>query len=123
MSYVYFQNNPCGRSVGDCAVRAISKAFDYDWEKAYIELTSRGLWMCDMPSSDSVWGAFLREKGMQRHNIPNSCPDCYRLKDFCREYPKGIYVVKTSNHVVTVVDGDYFDSWDSGNEIPTYYWR
>ena len=123
MAYIYFQNNPCGRNVGDCAVRAISKALDCDWEKAYIELTSRGLWMCDMPSSDSVWGALLREKGMRRYNIPNSCPDCYRLKDFCKENPSGIYVLKTSNHVVTAIDGDYYDSWDSGNEIPVYYWR
>lgn len=25
--------------------------------------------------------------------------------------------------VVAVVDGDYYDAWDSGNEIPLYYWR
>lgn len=32
--YIYFNNNPSGRSVGDCAIRAISKALDIDWEDA-----------------------------------------------------------------------------------------
>lgn len=26
-------------------------------------------------------------------------------------------------HVVCVQDGYYYDSWDSGNEIPIYYWE
>ena len=28
--YIYYQPNPCGRAVGDCAVRAISAAFNID---------------------------------------------------------------------------------------------
>ena len=27
------------------------------------------------------------------------------------------------SHVVCVEDGKYFDSWDSGNEIPLFYWE
>lgn len=45
--YIEFQNNPCGRKVGDCAVRAISKALDVSWESAYIMLAMNGLQMCD----------------------------------------------------------------------------
>jgi hypothetical protein len=22
-----------------------------------------------------------------------------------------------------VIDGDWYDSWDSGNEVPTYFWK
>ena len=25
-------------------------------------------------------------------------------------------------HVVAVEDGNYYDIWDSGDEVPTYYW-
>jgi len=55
-----FNNNPAGRNVGDCAVRAISVALSVDWETAFAELVASAFFMCDMPSSDAVWCAVLR---------------------------------------------------------------
>lgn len=45
------------------------------------------------------------------------------VKDFCKENPIGTYILAISGHVVAVIDGDYFDTWDSGEEIPIYYWK
>lgn len=123
MAYVEFNNNPVGRRVGDCAVRAVSKALGMGWEAAYIALTMNGLAMGDMPSSDSVWGATLRQNGFYRKTLPNSCPDCYTARDFCDEHPEGVYVLGFGGHVATVVDGDLYDSWDSSMEIPQFYWH
>lgn len=123
MAWVKYNPNPCGRSVGDCAVRAISKALKIDWEAAFITLSMNALQMCDMPSSDSVWGATLRQNGFYRQNIPNTCPDCYTIEDFAEEHPEGVYVVGTGNHVCTIRDGIVFDSWDSRREIPQFYWE
>lgn len=53
--------------------------------------------------------------------IPNSCPDCYTVSDFTVDFPKGKYLLGTGSHVVTVADGNYFDTWDSGNEVPIYF--
>lgn len=103
-------------------IRAISKALNVDWEEAFYIVTENAVSMCDMPSSNSVWGAVLRQHGFSRAVIPNSCPDCYTAEDFCEDHPKGIYVLGFGNHVATVVDGDLYDSWDSSNEIPQYYW-
>ena len=121
--WVKFQNNPCGRNVGDCSVRAVSKALGIDWEKAYLLIVTAGFNMCDMPSSNAVWGAVLRMNGFYRENIPNTCPDCYTAADFCADHPKGIYVLGFGTHVATAVDGNIYDSWDSSNEIPQYYWH
>ena len=121
--YIYFQNNPTGRNVGDCSVRAISKALGISWEAAYLKLATNGLLMGDMPSSDGVWGSVLRQNGFTRSAIPNSCPDCYTAEEFCKEYPTGTYVLGFGGHVATVVDGDLFDSWDSSQEIPQFYWH
>lgn len=121
--WVKFQNNPCGRNVGDCSVRAVSKALDIDWEQAYLLIVTAGFNMCDMPSSNAVWGAVLRMNGFYRENIPNTCPDCYTAADFCADHPKGIYVLGFGTHVATAVDGNIYDSWDSSNEIPQYYWH
>ncbi len=121
--WVRYQPNPCGRNVGDCAVRAISKALGMDWETAYAVIVSAGFDMCDMPSSNSVWGAVLRKHGFIRESIPNTCPECYTADDFCRDHPNGIYVLGFGNHVATVINGDLFDSWNSLSEIPQYYWK
>lgn len=123
MSYVYFNPNPDKKNVGDCAIRAFCAATDNDWDTAYIKIILRGFAMKDMPSSDDVWGAQLHDAGFIREVIPNTCPYCYTVKDFCEDNPKGIYVLGTGTHAVAVKDGDYYDAWDSGNKVPLYYWR
>lgn len=120
--WIKYNPNPTGRSVGDCAVRAIAKALDIDWETAYKMICDNGFAMGDMPSSDSVWGAVLRQNGFYRLNIPNSCPDCYTAENFCKDYPRGIYVLGFGGHVATVVDGNLYDSWNSSQEIPQFMW-
>ena len=120
--YKFYNPNPIGVMVGDCAVRAISKALDIDWEEAYAMVVSSGFLMGDMPSSNSVWGAVLRQNGFSRSIIPDDCPDCYTAADFCEDHPEGTYVLGFGNHVATVVDGNIYDSWDSSNEVPQYYW-
>lgn len=118
-----YLNNPAGRSVGDCAVRAVSVALDVPWETAYALMAAKGYSLSDMPSSNAVWGAVLREHGFTRHAIPNTCPDCYTFEDFAVQNPQGTFVLGTGTHTATVKDGHIFDSWDSRNEIPQYYWR
>lgn len=90
--WVKYNPNPAGRLVGDCAVRAIAKALGTDWEEAYNIICDAGFDMCDIPSSDSVWGAVLRQHGFYRESIPNTCPDCYTASDFCFDNPVGTYV-------------------------------
>ena len=121
--WISWNPNPCGRNVGDCAIRAVAKALDVDWETAYAMIVSTGYSMCDMPSSDSVWGAVLRQNGFYRETIPNTCPDCYTAEDFVRDHPQGIYVLGFGGHVATAVDGILYDSGDSAKEIPVYVWH
>ena len=117
-----YQPNPAARNVGDCAIRAIAKALDTDWETAYALATMAGFQMNDLPNSNTVWGAVLRKRGFFRHIIPNTCPDCYTVGEFADDHPEGVYVVCTGNHVLTIKDGIAFDSWDSRQEIPIFYW-
>ena len=121
--WVEFNNNPVGRRVGDCAERAVSKALDCDWETAYTMLTANGFLMGDMPSSDSVWGATLRQHGFLRESVPNTCPDCYTAEDFANDHPDGIYVLGFGGHTATIVDGILYDSWDSSVLSPQFYWH
>ena len=114
----YINKNPKGRSVGDCTVRAISTATGIGWMETYLDLCLFGLLMADMPSSNSVTSYYLRNKGFRRRMIPDDCPDFYTIEDFCKDHPKGTYIIGTGSHLTTVIDGDLWDSWNSENESP-----
>ena len=120
--WIEYNINPFGLRVGDCVIRAISKALDMPWEKTYIDLCVQGFMMGDLPSSNAVWSAYLKHKGFNRRTIEN-CPDCYTVEEFCREHSKGVYVIGTGSHAVAVVDGCYYDAWQSGRETPVYYFE
>lgn len=121
--WVEWNPNPCGRRVGDCSVRAIARALDMDWESAYALICAAGFAMCDMPSSDGVWGAVLRQNGFVREAVDNKLPEDYTAEDFCRDHPRGTYVLGFGGHVATVVDGLLYDSWPSAREMIQFYWR
>ena len=122
MGFSYFNPNPTGRQVGDCTVRAIAKATGNSWDETYIGLCLQGLILGDLPSANSVWGAYLRQQGFTRNVVPNTCPDCYTAGRFADEHPRGTYILALSGHVVCVQDGTIYDSWNSESEIPLYYW-
>lgn len=120
--WIEYNPNPLGIRVGDCVIRAISKALNESWEKVYIDLCVQGFMMGDLPNSNAIFSAYLRRKGFKRHTIED-CPDCYSVEDFCREHPNGVYVIGTGSHAVAVVDGNIFDAWNSSRETPVYYFE
>lgn len=122
MGWRKFLNNPCGKSVGDCAVRAISAALGLTWYEAYDLLCEEGRRQCNMPSGDEIWGSVLRSYGFKRYAMPNNAPDGYTAADFALDHPYGVYVLAFGGHVATVRDGQLWDSWNSENEIPIYYY-
>ena len=121
MAYIYKNPNPHKKLVGDCVIRGISILTNKTWRNVYVQLLGQGYEMYDMPSSNEVWGAYLKSIGYVKRIISNTCPDCYTVKDFCYDNPRGKFLLATGNHVVAVIDGDYYDTWDSGDEIPIYY--
>ncbi len=121
--YKYFNPNPEKKLTGDCVVRGICKLTGDDWETVYMHLIVQGYRMHDMPDRNEVWGAYLRTLGYSRYFIPQECPMCFTLRDFCERYGSGKYLAATGSHVIAVEDGDYYDNWDSGDEIVLYYWR
>lgn len=108
--------------VGDCAVRAVAKALNTDWEKAYTELSVMGFTLGDLPNANWIVNAVLKQYGFQRKIIPDTCPDCYTVAMFADEHPNGTYVLGTGDHLVTIDSGIIYDSWDSSLCVPIFYW-
>lgn len=76
-----------------------------------------------MPSSDDVWWELLRLHGFRKVNLLDYCPDCYTVEDFAYDHPDGIYVLGPKEHAITIINGDWYDTWDSGATVPLYYLR
>ena len=115
--------NPKKKIVPDCVIRAVSIVLGVDWYQAYDELCDIGRLDCNVPSADSVWGHYLKTLGFKPFLLPQSCPECTTISRFCDEFPSGRFIIGTGGHAVAVIDGNYYDTWDSGNEIPTFFWR
>ena len=118
-----YNPNPKGRHTDDCVVRALTILLDCDWDTAYLKLATTGYELKTMPTTNYTWETLLKHEGFTKRILPDTCPDCYTVKDFCEEHKEGFYLIATGSHVITVVDGDYCDTWDSGDETITYYFE
>ncbi len=114
--YQWYNPNKCGKKVGDCVIRALTIALDKSWDRVYIELALYGLKSCDMPSSNAVWEKYLTDNGFSQKLTKS-----ITVREFCEKNPKGKYILATGSHVIAVIGGDYYDAWDSGDEIITSY--
>lgn len=121
--YRHANPNPNGMYVEDCVIRAISIVTDRSWDDIFMHLCLQGFIMKNMPSSNKVWGNYLTSIGFSSYPVLDRCPNCYTVRDFCSDYPNGIYILATGTHVIAVINGDYYDAWDSGDELPTSVWR
>lgn len=122
MAWIPYNPNPLALHGIDCTVRALTKALDISWERAYTMLAVNGFAMCDMPSANHVFSATLRQNGFKRNAIPDECPDCYTTADFAADHPEGTYILAYGDHVCCVENGNWYDSWDSGGRSPMFYW-
>lgn len=121
--YKYYQPNPQQKKTDDCVIRALTKALDCDWDTASVYAMTQQIRDSDIYVKNYVWGNLLLRNGYTKHPLPNTCPDCYTIKDFADDFKRGTYIVGTGDHVLAVIDGDYYDSFDSGDMIPIVYYR
>jgi len=129
--FIRLNLNPYGLDTGDCVIRAITLALKYNWFMVHDELSFLSRKMGDMPSSNRVWKTYLINKGYKEEAAQNTCPNCLTVDRFCKQHPRGRYILSTAEytkardnlivtgtHVVAVIDGDYYDAWDSGADVP-----
>lgn len=95
----------------DCTVRALAIARNLPYDEAYDVLkdagrkSSRGFdfvkWIETQPWATKI--AFPAVKG-QRRMTP---------AQFCRDFPKGTFILRVTKHVFTVKDGVIYDAFEN----------
>jgi len=123
MAWIRYNPNPAKKETVDCVVRAVAVAEGMTWDEAYKALTDQAFKEKDMPALNPVWANYLESIGYQVYGIPNTCPRCYTVAQFAYDHPYGTYVLGTGSHAIAVIDGNYIDTWNSGNEIPMYFFK
>lgn len=92
-----------------------------------MQLCLEGYALGDMPSSNAVWISFLLNNGFEEHSLSTMCKDCYTLEKFIKDIGVGKYIVGDGSHVVAVIrepndpEAKFYDSWNSRNIVPIYY--
>ena len=113
--------NPLNKNVQDCVIRSMAKVLNQPWRRTYIELAVYGYAIADLPSADAVWNVYLLDKGLKKYVLPSDCPNCMTVKEFAERYKEGRYLLYVGEHVTACINGDYYDTWDSGDRIVIYF--
>ena len=118
----WFQPN--NHKTGDCVIRAFCKYWDVDWLTAFDMLVpvarkrqeNLGLLLQyadgDISEVGLKWYSLPAVKGKKRQTV----------ESFAKNHPTGRYILRVASHVVAVVDGFYWDIWESGDCAIYGYW-
>lgn len=119
---IRYNANSRGASVGDCVKRSLTIAYSMDYDQVASELNRinrAGYHYEEGYSKPAVFNKFLAARGDRFVKLPR---DQYcTVVDFCNSHPTGVYLILVgkdavggTTHMVAVVNGDYYDSWESG---------
>lgn len=123
MAFIRYNANPYKNDTIDCVLRGISLLMNISWDEAYIRLFIKGFQEKEVFTRNNVWIDFLLENNYEQFLVPNTCPDCITVDKFAKGHPEGRFLLGTGTHVIAVIDGNYYDTWDSGEELPLYYFK
>lgn len=123
MGYIYYNPNPKGKNTTDCVIRALMRVNGLSWMDTYYELTEIVKREFEMPSANVIWEEYLLTHGFKKSLLPNHCPACMTIREFSNVFNDNIYIACTGSHVVAVMGGNYFDAWDSGDEVVSYFFE
>lgn len=117
--YQYYQpnekdlkDNSC-----DCVIRALTKVMNKSWLEIFNELIPYARKFQYMPNQKECYETYLKDNGFVYVGISNKKGSKRpTVKSFAKENKEGTYLLNVANHVVAVVDGKYFDTWDCGEK-------
>lgn len=120
-NFEYFQPND--HVCGDCSIRAVSKALNCTWEESLTKLYNSAMVIKEAPGSRENINAVLKEHGFKWvATNPKRGEKRPTVSNFAKDNDEGTYVFNVSSHVVTAVNGKYYDIWDSGDKSLYGYW-
>lgn len=125
MAYQYYQPNKkdIKDEYGDCVIRALTKAVQAGWLQIFEDLLPYARELQCMPNGKPCYERYLKDKGFTYCGISNKKGSQRpTVRSFANEHKIGVYILRVAHHLVTVVDGVYYDTYDCGNKALYGYW-
>lgn len=121
-----YNPNPKDLNIGDCTLRAYCAAFGISWEAAFdiaTVIAKENSSMIEYVSKEVLtdhFHCYLDDEYNKKKVKPKDRID---VNTFAMTHPYGTYILGVRKHMVTVKDGEYWDSWDSGSKKVDTVWN
>ena len=116
--YRYYQPNDKDTkdNHSDCVIRALTKVVNKEWLAIFDDLLPYARDMQCMQSERMCYEEYLFDNGFAYQGISNRKGSKRpTVESFAKDHKQGNYLVNVANHVVAISDGNYYDTWDSGD--------
>jgi hypothetical protein len=124
-TFHFFNANPKNRVTGDCTFRAISTALRQSWEQTVKEMCEMSIETGYACNDKKGIERYLKSKGWIKHSQPRKADNTkYTGKEFCeraRDYENYVAIIG-GHHIVAIIDGKVWDTWDSTDGCIGNYW-
>lgn len=134
-TFHYYNANPKGRLTGDCVTRAICMALGKSYETVYRELLEMCLKTGYSLASAECYSRYLETQGWKKMKQPRKFDNTkYTGKEWCEKVQDDIDWTENGkqleqivahiggNHIVAIIDGKVYDTWDSTDGCIGNYW-
>jgi len=127
---IEYNANPRDKNEGDCTIRALSLAYDMDYNTVKNELGSIGRQNKSAFNTIDTIRSFIGKHGNKRFFSEQNI-NVNTVEQFANQNRHGVYIVFCSNnpkqassyHLVTIMNGKIYDTWDSGNYYILEAWE
>ena len=102
----------------------MTKVTNKSWLEVFDDLVPISRKLQCMPNSKIAYEKYLRNNNFEYRGISNKKGTRKpTVESFADTHRVGIYLVRVASHVVAIVDGIYYDTWDSGHKSIYGYWE
>lgn len=124
LRWIEYNPNPSTSKANDCSIRAYCAAENLNWDDAYDIACKYGKMSNYMPNDNTSCERILDEEfGYTKHKLSKEeKAQGMTVNDFCIKHPEGVFILDVPRHLVAVVNGEYYDSWDCGKKKIKGYW-
>lgn len=120
--WILYNPNPTTDKANDCSIRAYCAAEDLEWDDAYDTACQYGKSNNLMPNDNANCKNILEAEYGYTFVKLSKEEKGITVKEFAIKHSEGTYVLSVPSHLVTVINGEYYDTWDSGDKkVKAYY--
>lgn len=121
-----FNPNPKGKNVEDCSIRAYCAARDMKWDDAFDLACKVAKQEKDIINSVKVCRKVVTEHlgfVLNEESKKVKIKDRMTVNQFALTHNYGRYIVSVRGHLVAVIDGWIYDSWDCGSKKMLHFYE